>query len=49
MFNGARYKIFLDFVIAAGHHIDVLAIPRFFLVKSLFDEELKSMMKVLRE
>jgi hypothetical protein len=49
MFDGARNKLFLDVVIAAGHHIDVLAIPRLFLVKSLFDEELKSTMKNLHK
>jgi hypothetical protein len=40
MFNGACYKLFPDVVIAAGHHVDVLAIPGLFLVKSLFDEKL---------
>jgi hypothetical protein len=47
MFDRAHYKLFLDIVITSGHHIDVLAIPRPFLVKSFFDEELKSTMKVL--
>jgi hypothetical protein len=47
MFDWAHYELFFDTVIAAGHCIDVLAVPRLFLVKSFFDEELKSTMKVL--
>jgi hypothetical protein len=46
MVDGTWLDLLSDIVIATGHHIDVLPVPRFLLVQNFSDKKLHGMMEV---
>ncbi len=46
MVEGTRLDLLLDVVIATGHHVDVLLVPRLLLMQSFCNEKLHSMTEV---
>jgi hypothetical protein len=46
MFHGGLHHRFLEDVVSAGLYIDILPIPRLFLVQHLLNKELNCLMEV---
>ncbi len=46
MVKGTHLDLLSDVVIATGHHIDVLPVPRLLLVENFSDEKLHSMTEI---